>query len=327
MKYSLNTVIRKFSLLALMLTASCFSFAQNPIDENKMYVRMVYLVSSNKSPNQDFANAIEANLRNIQAWYRIQLKGFTFNLHPEGVKIFKADVDSNHFKNTPNGNDKAAWGFRNCEAVAKRVSGARFLDPTSIWIVYSDSNDWGGRGGSGFTCMPEEDLYGLTGKNTTNLNVNRWIGGAAHELGHAFGLPHPNDHVQTNKALMSYGWYSSYPENTFLLGEDIDKLRNSPFFYKDGKSILGSIVNRFYYPDGWFEKRENGSWFDFKYDNSVSFRFIEISDDPKALTLFDKNRNVYLKVLKPGGMAYFSIGNQQDWKYVYKVSDKKLTVK
>jgi len=26
-------------------------------------------------------------------------------------------------------------------------------------------------------------------------------------------------------------------------------------------------------------------------------------------------------------MAYFSIGNQQDWKYVYKVSDKKLTVK
>lgn len=327
MKDSLKIVIRKFALLALILTTSGFSFSQNPIDENKMYVRMIYLVSSNKSPNQDFAKAIEANLRNIQAWYGNQLKGFTFNLHPEGVKVFKVDVDSNYFKNTPNGPYKAEWGFTNCEAMAKRFSGARFSDPTTIWIVYSDSNDWVGRGGGGFTCMPEEDLYGLIGKNTTNLNINRWIGGAAHELGHAFGLPHPNNHVQTNKALMSFGWHSDYPANTFLLEEDIVKLRSSPFFYKDGKSILGTIVNKFYNPDGWLEKRENGFWFEFKYDNSASFRFIEISAEPNSITLFDQTRNIYLKFMKPGGMAYFSLGNQKDWKYIYKFSDKKLIVK
>ena len=310
-----------------MLTACNFSFSKNPIDEKKMYVRMVYLVSSNKSPNQDFANAIETTLRNVQAWYRIQLGGFTFNLHPEGVRIFKVDVDSNYFKNTPNGNDQAAWGVRNCEKIAKRFSGARFFDPTSIWVVYSDSNEWGGQGGSGFTCMPEEDLYGLIGKNTTNLNINRWIGGAAHELGHAFGLPHPNDHVQTNKALMSFGWHSNYPENTFLLEDDKNKLRGSPFFYKDGKSILGNIVDKFYYSDGWFEKRENGFWYEFKYDNSFSFQFTEISRESKSITLFDKSRNIFLKVPKPVGMAYFSISNQKDWKYVFKVSNKKMTSK
>lgn len=327
MKDSLKIAFSKLSLLVLLLTTSGFSFSQNPIDEKKMYVRMVYLVSSNKLPNQDFANAIEATLQNIQAWYRIQLGGFTFNLHPEGVKIFKVDVDSKYFKNFPNGNDQAAWGVRNCEAIAKRFSGARFLDPTSIWVVYSDSNEWGGQGGSGFTCMPEEDLYGLIGKNTTNLNINRWVGGAAHELGHAFGLPHPNDHVQTNKALMSFGWHSDYPANTFLLEEDKDKLRNSPFFYKDGKSILGNIVDKFYYPEGWFEKRENGLWYEFKYDNSLSFQFVSISEQPMTITLFDKSRDLYLRVPKTAGMAFFSMGNQQDWKYVFKVSNKKFILK
>jgi len=311
--------IRKLSLLFLFIvffSAHCESL----IDEHKMYVRLIYLVSNDKLPNDDFVKGIDSALKNIQTWYRSQLDGSTFILHPEGVRIFRADVEANYFKNNPNGADKAAWGVKNCEEVAKRVAGARFLDPTSIWVVYSDSTGWGGQGGSGFTCMPVDDLYGLIGKNRDNRNVNRWIGAAAHELGHAFGLSHSPNYIETNNALMAYGWFENYPTRTFLSNEEKAILSSSPFFYKDGQSVLGKIIDNFYYPTGWFELRENGQWYEFKYDNSFSAKFIIVSDNVDTITLFDDKRNLYLLVPKSDGMAYFSIGNKNDWKYAFKIS-------
>ncbi len=272
----------KTILLLLVLFISTYSQAQNPIDEKKMYVRSVYLVSKDKLPNPEFTGAINSTLKNIQNWYRLQLDGYTFNLHPEGVRVIKADVDSTYFSTTPNGNDKDAWGILNCEKISKRIFGGRFLDPNSIWVVYSDSTDWGGQGGSGFTCMPGGDLLGLIGKNHTNLNIERWIGGAAHEIGHAFGLTHPTNNVQTNKALMAFGWHSDYPENTFLSKEEKDQLAKSPFFYKDGVSILGKVLEKLYVPEGWFELRENGHWYEFKYNNSISFVFSKVSENSNA---------------------------------------------
>ena len=309
-------------LLIFLLLVNFYAYCQNPVDDKKMYVRVIYLVSNDKSPNQEFVESITSTLKNIQEWYKLQLDGASFILHPEGVRLINAGVESSYFANTPNGEDKSKWGILNCEKIAKHRAGAHFLDPTSIWAVYSDSSGWGGQGGSGFTCMPEEDLYGLIGRNKSNLNVNRWIGGAAHELGHAFGLNHPLNNVETNKALMAYGWHSDYPNSTFFTDDEKEKLRSSPFFYANGISVLGKIVDKFYYPSGWFEKRENGFWYEYKYDNSFSLKFTLSSEERNTITLFDSSRNLFLRVPKSEGMAYFSINNKENWKYVFKISRK-----
>lgn len=85
---------------------------------------------------------------------------------------------------------------------------------------------------------------------------------------------------------------------------------------------MGKTVDKFYYPTGWFEKRENGQWYEYKYDNSFSAKFNFISEESDSITLFDERRNLYLRVPKLDGMAYFSVGNKEDWKYVFKVSRK-----
>lgn len=68
--------------------------------------------------------------------------------------------------------------------------------------------------------------------------MNRWIGGLGHDLGHAFGLPHPPACEDANPAttcpdgaLTSTG-YASYP-NTYLLPSDKSILETSPFFHHD----------------------------------------------------------------------------------------------
>jgi len=107
------------------------------------------------------------------------------------------------------------WGFNNTLAEAGRLVGARYNDPHFIWVLYSDGPGNKGRGGSGVTCLPEDDLLGLIGKHPTQKHPARWVYGLGHELGHAFGLPHPADIVRDKDALMWAGFYMEHPENAY----------------------------------------------------------------------------------------------------------------
>jgi hypothetical protein len=88
------------------------------------------------------------------------------------------------------------------------------------------------RGTSGVTCLPEDDLLGLVGKHPTQKNPARWVGGLGHELGHAFGLPHPADTVRDADAIMWAGFYGKYPDKAYLTESDKKILLQSPFFFE-----------------------------------------------------------------------------------------------
>lgn len=161
--------------------------------EQDKTVRMVYLVSKDRAVRSDYQQAIEGAIRELQGWYARQLSGPTFKLHNPVVEVAHASQPADWFYSHADGGNQDDWGFNNTLAEVSRLLGARYNDPHYIWVIYSDGPGNKGRGGSGVSCLPEDDLLGLIGQHPTQKEPARWVGGLGHELGHAFGLAHPTD--------------------------------------------------------------------------------------------------------------------------------------
>jgi hypothetical protein len=159
------------------------------------------------------------------------MNGATFKLHNPVVEVPRSTQLAAWFTTHSNGVSSDDWGFRNALDEAGRLLGARLNDPRHVWVLYSDGPGDKGRGTAGVAYLPENDLLGLIGKHPTEKNRLRWVGGLGHELGHAFGLPHPTDTARHGDALMWTGFYTQYPHRAYLTDEDKAILRRSPFFF------------------------------------------------------------------------------------------------
>jgi hypothetical protein len=217
-----------FLFLGLVLFAQA-GFADDLQDKT---VRVVYLVSQDRQVRPDFQQALEKAIRELQQWYGQQLDGPTFRLHDPVIEVAHAAQDANWFYSHPNGANQEDWGFNNTLAEANRLLGAKFNDPHYIWVIYSDGPGNKGRGTSGVCCLPEDDLLGLVGQHPTQKKIARWVGGLGHELGHAFGLPHPGDIKKDADAIMWAGFYDQYPGKAYLTESDKQILLRSPFFFR-----------------------------------------------------------------------------------------------
>lgn len=235
-----------FALSAGMISqasAAESSEAPQPAKPETRKVRVVYLVSSDRKEDPRYTAAIEHAIKDLQVWYGKQLGGPTFHLSDPVVEVVQSDKDAKWIAENPNGKRRDDWQYNNSLAEAKRLKGARHNDPKFIWVIYSDSPGNTGRGGSGVTCLPEDDLLGLVGEHPTQKDKVRWIAGLGHELGHAFGLPHPDDTTKDADALMWAGFYTKYRTTAYLTPEDKEKLLKSPFFYHpDGKPVVEEPV-------------------------------------------------------------------------------------
>jgi hypothetical protein len=194
-------------------------------------VRIIYLVSADRTVREDFKKGIETAAKDLKGWYGKQLGGPTFRLNTPTVEVVKSDKAAKWFYSHPNGDDKDDWGFNNGLAEARRLVGARQGDAEYVWVIYSDGPGNKGQGGSGVAVLPEDDLLGLVGQHPEQKSVKRWIAGLGHELGHAFGLEHPRDTEKYGDALMWDGIYGKYPDQTYLTAEDKAILLKSPFFF------------------------------------------------------------------------------------------------
>jgi len=185
------------------------------------------MVSADREERADYREAIEHAAVSMQRWYAGQLGGATFQLNDPVVEVTHSDKQARWFYDHPNG-AKDDWGYNNTLSEAARLLGAGY-DQEFTWVIYSDGPGNMGRGGSGVTCMPEDDLLGLIGEHPTQKSINRWIGGMGHELGHALGLPHPADTTKDADALMWGGFYGGYPDGAYLTEDDKATLSSSPF--------------------------------------------------------------------------------------------------
>jgi hypothetical protein len=138
---------------------------------------------------------------------------------------------------------------------AQTCAPVTYASPTTTWVIYADvlhgCNAPGriGAGTVGLTIMGRGDLEGLIGtaylpndcgENLPAFPIGRYIGGAGHEMGHTFGLPHPpgcDAGLSTcdRFALMWQG-YSFYP-NTYFRTDEKVVLTNNPFITMQEPSL------------------------------------------------------------------------------------------
>src|SRR5207247_1130284 len=120
----------------------------------------------------------------------------------------------------------------------------QFDDPDNRWVYYIDADNGCGQVTGtfgGVALLPANDLRGLTDQLSVECppaepHIRGFcgtVGGLGHELGHAFGLPHPpgcdegNCSAEAFYSIMFFG-YAYYPD-TYFLDEDKERLHESPF--------------------------------------------------------------------------------------------------
>lgn len=238
----------------LLYASATVLAAEQSVATPEPRVRVVYLVPADRVARADYVDRIEAAIRHVQIWTRNEMGDrTTFSLNKRPVEVIQTPHDAAWYKDNPAGDlsEFSVWFWWNALGDAFALTGGDFFDPNNTWVFYIDSDPACGQlvgGTSGVALLPANDLRGLA--DETNIpacpwespdtaGVCRWVGGLGHELGHAFGLPHPpacedsdaNTACPTNTLL----WlgYITYPQ-TFLLEQDMETLGRSLFFSEMG---------------------------------------------------------------------------------------------
>lgn len=241
---------------------------RSPEAEAKKEVRVVYLVPSDKAIRSDYASAITEAFLNLQEFYRREMgSGFTFALHSPVVEVYRLPHAASWYSTNPSraGAAQSQWFWENTLNDGFALTGGGFNDPNNRWFFYIDADTACGQsigGNAGVAVVAANDLRGLVGEQNIppcptdppdNSGRLRWIGGAGHELGHSFNVPHPPgcggggpNYGCTGGAFAagSLMWvgYASYP-NTYLLPENKQALSATGFFYNT-VSISGRVLRR-----------------------------------------------------------------------------------
>lgn len=189
-----------------------------------------YLITPTDRPfHKGYYESVRVTTLKLQDWYKSAMgNNKTFMVNPLVVTTLSGLHEAdwyNSYNGPSSGTDPRFYAFYNTYSEMQQLLGNKFSPGKYVYLVYVAAPG-GGAGIPGFCAMGDQDLAGLLGDNPENPNVNRWVGGAGHELGHAFGLPHPAN--QNSQALMWTG-YLTFP-NCILQSDDRDILNNSNYF-------------------------------------------------------------------------------------------------
>ena len=211
-------------------------------------VRVLYAVPSDGEFRTETQYAIRQAVAHVRWWYQQQLGGATFSLsYPTVETCHMSQPEA--FYATGDAWEKIVEGVQHCAPVRGWTASGSYDAPestTTNWVIYPDVEEDCddpdhelGRGGPGLTILGSTDVEGVTEPGEYRYcdevwegSLGRWIGGLAHELGHALELAHPpgcDEELPTcdHQALMANG-FESYP-GTYLRDDEKAILGRSPF--------------------------------------------------------------------------------------------------
>ncbi len=211
-------------------------------------VHVVYLVPSDREVREDYRASLVRATRDLQLWYASQMPdGSTFSVHEDVVDVLHTEHPASWYSTHESG-DAELWFWNNVLADGFPLTGADFNQEFDVWAFYIDADgacgQIAGSGTSGVSVMPANDLRGLVGEGNIppcpqdapdDGGRCRWVGGLGHELGHAFGRPHPQgcdapvSGVQCDTSALLWLGYASYPD-AHLTAADRSALGSSRFF-------------------------------------------------------------------------------------------------
>ena len=201
-------------------------------------VRVVYAIPMGVDPNPAYMESLENAIQDVQEWYAEKLGGRTFAMRTHTPEMCTLANEDDYYARD-GGYGRVIDDLQHCVPIW-------YESPYYVWTVYADVTghcDLGifGRGGGGITIMAKPDLEGLSNpEGRMHCGFYRqhssWVGGLAHELGHALGLLHPpgcDEGLEScdQEALMQVG-YDSYPD-TYLTDADVATLMASPFIIEE----------------------------------------------------------------------------------------------
>ena len=206
-----------------------------------------YVVANDESYSQAEYDAIKRATREIQAWFQVNTGGLTYTFaYADTVVFYQARESTSYYK-------EDWWGLLLAEM---GQLGHPIWEPgfvVSLWIKSGRAEGLGlggqwceGYCGVAISAVENFPEFNDFGRCPTDPDGNMWPcvphGTMAHELGHAFGLPHPEDIETTREAaphsVMQTHW--NYPDRApewespwGLLTLERTALWSNPFFYQD----------------------------------------------------------------------------------------------
>ena len=205
-------------------------------------VRFVWFVPSDVPFDSATVAGIGRAAYNTRSWYRAQLDGVTFSFDEDfPVEVIFGKHTRNWYETTlnPYGWDPI-WNanYQVDMEVIQRLSVSNWSPLYKVAIYMSAEG--GGGASNGRLVVPQHDVDGL---REGVLNINRWWGGLAHELAHAFDLPDASsdDGTIASGALYRYPRAVITPElKARLLGSQ----RNEGFFAAAGPEFAPAAFYR-----------------------------------------------------------------------------------
>jgi regulation of enolase protein 1 (concanavalin A-like superfamily) len=197
----------------------------------------ILFVPNDLTPTPLALQFIDKQMQMIQRWYGEQLRDRTFDLEPARI-VTGTQPLSYYYGDCYPPNPSCGW--------PSNLWGRIFADLSSLGYPWQNNRIHGvflQNDGMGAPALGggNQFLVGIDTDNVTLIedclypgcasSVNK--GGVAHELGHAFGLPHPADDPEGSpgKSVMGYGFYG-FPRATFVntvVNPEKDFLYASPF--------------------------------------------------------------------------------------------------